>query len=170
MHPDEFLWRQLSPEQEAKQVQRGRDLARLRPWVRIGKIEKHVQRKMLLERWDFTTGELVRLIYCSRHWDQDFNLRKDGDPPPKVKHWMYERVRKSGPYLCGSRRQIRWPRPCRIMANSAKPIRGGCSCAKERTRQGEARIAPDLARRTITPTAIPRSCLRRLTHALRFDA
>ena len=99
LHPDEFSWRQLTPEQEARQVQRGRDLARLRPWEfeRIGKIEKQVQRKMLLEGRDFTTGELVRLIYCSRHWDQDFKWRKDGDPPPKVKHWMYERVRKAAP-------------------------------------------------------------------------
>lgn len=94
LQPDQFSWRQLTPEQETRQVQRGRDLARLRPWefVRIGKIEKQVHRKMLFEKRDFTTGELVRLIYCNRHWDQDFNLRKDGDPPPKVKHWMYERV------------------------------------------------------------------------------
>ena len=110
-------------------------MARLRPWesVRIGKIEKQVHRKMLFEKRDFTTGELVRLIYCNRHWDQDFNLRKDGDPPPKVKHWMYERVR-SGAYLCGSRGQVKWPRPGTAMAYSSKPVLGGWSSPKELTR------------------------------------
>ena len=99
LYPGEYAWRQLSPEQEERQVQRGRNLAKLKPWEagRIGKIEKQVHEKNAVERRDFTTGELVRLIYCSRHWDQDFNWRKDGDPSPKVKHWMYERVRKAAP-------------------------------------------------------------------------
>jgi hypothetical protein len=41
-YPGEYELRQLSPEQEERQVQRGRNLAKLEPWKagRIGKIEK----------------------------------------------------------------------------------------------------------------------------------
>jgi hypothetical protein len=42
---------------------------------------------------------------------------------------------ESGPYLCGSRGQVKWPRPGSIMAHSTKPVLGGWSCPKERTRQ-----------------------------------
>jgi hypothetical protein len=54
-------------------------IRRTRPWEsgRIGKIEKHISRKMTFAPKDklFTTGELARAIYANPTWDQDFNLR-----------------------------------------------------------------------------------------------
>ena len=41
---------------------------------------------------EYTTGELTRLIYCDPLLHEAFG--KCG-PPPKVKHWQYERVRKA---------------------------------------------------------------------------
>lgn len=65
----------------------------------VSQVEKHVSRVSFssLRKRDLTTGELVRLIYCNTTWDQDFNLRKKGDPPLRVEHWMYERIRKAAP-------------------------------------------------------------------------
>jgi hypothetical protein len=91
----EFSWRQLTPEQEARQVQRGRNLARHKPWEagRIGKIENRVHTELICARGAISTGQLVRKIYCHERWDQNFRLREEGATPPHPKHWMYERVR-----------------------------------------------------------------------------
>jgi hypothetical protein len=74
---------------------------RHRPWEsgRIGKIERHVSRKLMCaDQYKlFSTGELARPVYADRTWDQDFRLRKEGDPPPKIKSWMYDRVRRAAP-------------------------------------------------------------------------
>ena len=53
LHPGEYEWRQLSPAQEQQQRQRGRDLAKLKPWVRsrIGKIEKQISSTMTVGRF-----------------------------------------------------------------------------------------------------------------------
>jgi hypothetical protein len=53
LYPGEYEWRHLSPEQEGRQRQRGRDLAKLRPWERgrIGKIEKQISWKMTVGRF-----------------------------------------------------------------------------------------------------------------------
>ena len=77
-----------------------------RPWEvsrRIGKIQKQIDRTISFGSLGpqgqrvFTTGELARAIYAHPTWDQDFRLRKEGDPPPKLKSWMYERVRRAAP-------------------------------------------------------------------------
>ena len=76
-----------------------------RPWEtdRIGKIEKQIDRTMSVgslgrqRKRVFTTGELARAIYAHPTWVQDFRLRKEGDPPPKLKSWQYDRVRRAAP-------------------------------------------------------------------------
>jgi len=101
LYPGEYEWRHLSPEQEERQRQRGRDLAKLRPWERgrIGKIEKQISWKMTVGRFgawggklEYTTGALARLIYCAPLLHKVFG---ECGPPPEVKHWQYERVRKA---------------------------------------------------------------------------
>jgi hypothetical protein len=80
-------------------------ITRTRPWERgrVGKTEKQIDRTMSLGSFgpqgkrEFTTGELARAIYAHPTWDQDFRLRKEGDPPPKLKSWMYDRVRRAAP-------------------------------------------------------------------------
>ena len=95
LYPGEPLGRELSPEQEERQRQRGCDLAKLKPWEsgRIGKIESEVHRALFwadINKTELTTGDLVREVYCNSLSHKLYG--KDG-PPPKVKHWMYERVR-----------------------------------------------------------------------------
>ena len=94
LYPGEYP-RELSPQQEERQRQRGCDLAKLKPWKsgRIGKIEKEVHRALFwaaIKKTELTTGDLVREVYCNSLSHKLYG--KDG-PPPKVKHWMYERVR-----------------------------------------------------------------------------
>jgi hypothetical protein len=78
---------------------RARETAlRHRPWERgrIGKIEERIRREtMFAGKLEFTTGELARLVYCNPAFDVDFNLRKKGDPPPKLKSWQYDRIRRA---------------------------------------------------------------------------
>ena len=78
---------------------RARETAlRHRPWERgrIGKIEERIRREtMFAGKLEFTTGELARLVYCNAAFDVDFNLRKKGDPPPKLKSWQYDRIRRA---------------------------------------------------------------------------
>ena len=77
-----------------------RGLGRLGP---IGKIEKQIHRTMSLGslgpqgKREFTTGGLARAIYAHPTWDQDFRLRDKGAPPPKLKSWQYDRVRRAAP-------------------------------------------------------------------------
>ena len=76
-------------------------IRRVKPWLsgRIGKIEKHISREGACGGRDklLTTGELARAIYANPTWDQDFNLRKEGEKPPKLKSWQYDRVRRAAP-------------------------------------------------------------------------
>ena len=78
---------------------RARETAlRHRPWERgrIGNIEKRISRAGAFADRDrlFTTGELVRRIYADPDYDQNFRPRKE---PPKLKSWMYDRVRRAAP-------------------------------------------------------------------------
>ena len=78
---------------------RARETAlRHRPWERgrIGNIEKRISRTGAFADRDrlFTTGELVRRIYADPDYDQNFQPRKE---PPKLKSWMYDRVRRAAP-------------------------------------------------------------------------
>ena len=47
LYPGEYEWRHLSPAQEQQQRQRGRDLAKLKPWERsrIGEIKSRFPRR-----------------------------------------------------------------------------------------------------------------------------
>ena len=81
---------------------RARDtIQRSRSWeaARIGKIEKQISREGVFAAGGklLTTGDLARTIYANPVWDQDFNLRKNGEPPPKPKSWMYDRIRRAAP-------------------------------------------------------------------------
>jgi hypothetical protein len=54
-------------------------IQRIRHWERgrIGKIEERIRREVTFAgKLEFTTGELVRLVYCSPVFDVNFNLRK----------------------------------------------------------------------------------------------
>ena len=53
LYRGEYEWLLLSLEQEERQRQRGRDLAKLRPWERgwIGKIEKQISSTMTIGRF-----------------------------------------------------------------------------------------------------------------------
>jgi hypothetical protein len=70
-----------------------------RPWEsgRIGSIESQVSRILTggPVGKDYTTGELARAIYADPLWDQDFRLRKEGEPVPPIKSWMLARIRKA---------------------------------------------------------------------------
>ena len=85
LYPDEFPGPELSPEQTARQVQRGRDLARHKPWEagRIGRIENRVHTELICARGAISTGQLVRKIYCHERYDQNFRLRDEGAGPPR---------------------------------------------------------------------------------------
>ena len=76
-------------------------IQRSRPWeaARIGKIEKQISREGVFAASGklLTTGDLARTIYANPVWDQDFNLRKEGEKPPKLKSWQYDRVRRAAP-------------------------------------------------------------------------
>ena len=72
LYPDTFPGPEQSPEQKARQVQRGRNLAQLKPWQagRIGRIENRVHSELIsadIRNPDhaISTGQLVRKIYCA---------------------------------------------------------------------------------------------------------
>jgi hypothetical protein len=101
LYPDQFGPRQLSPEQEERQRQRGRGLARYRPWAqgRIGAIEHRVHSALIHAEHQklgpVTTGWLVRQIYLSPHGRKGRGLLDRDAPPPKLEHWMYAEVRRA---------------------------------------------------------------------------
>jgi hypothetical protein len=98
LYPNEFPPAERSPEQRARQVQRGRNLARLKPWQvgRIGRIERRVHTALIVAAGHtMSTADLVQMIYCNGSWDQKFRLRDRNAEPPRLRHWMYERVRKA---------------------------------------------------------------------------
>jgi hypothetical protein len=70
-----------------------------RPWEsgRIGSIESQVGRILTggPVGKEYTTGELARAIYANPLWDQQFQLRREGEPVPPIKSWMLAQIRKA---------------------------------------------------------------------------
>ena len=113
-----------------------RPIRRSRPgsYGRVGNIEKQILQQIMFAGPDklFTTGELARAIYANPTWDQDFNFRKKGEPPPKLKSWHYLAIRKAAPTFadCMGRSTARgrpwlWrPRPHQFFGDARRVKRG----------------------------------------------
>jgi hypothetical protein len=100
LYPSEFPGPELSPEQKARQSERGRNLARFKPWARgrIGGLERRVHGALIHAEVNkvspVTTGWLVRQVYLGIGGRKSRFLEKDA-PPPKIERWMYGNVRKA---------------------------------------------------------------------------
>jgi hypothetical protein len=100
LYPDEFPGPECSPELKAKQIERGRGLARYKPWARgrIGALGHRVRGALIHAQLKgigpVTTGWLVREIYLGIGGRKSRFLDKDA-PPPKIERWMYGNVRKA---------------------------------------------------------------------------
>jgi hypothetical protein len=93
MFPDMFPRSELSPEQKAKQAERGRGLARFKPWARgrIGGLEHRVHGALISAEFrkvsPVTTGWLVREVYLG--------IGGRAGKDAKISRWMYGNVRKA---------------------------------------------------------------------------
>jgi hypothetical protein len=97
LYPGEFPGPELSPEQKARQSERGRGFARFKPWARgrIGGLERRVHVALIHAEVNkvspVTTGYLVRQIYLGIGGRKSRLLDKDA----KIERWMYGNVRKA---------------------------------------------------------------------------
>jgi hypothetical protein len=89
LFPDEFPARPVSPEHS----QRGRELARFKPWARgrIGGLERRVHGAMIHAEYEklypVTTGWVAREVYLG--------LGGRKSEAPKLERWMYGSIRKA---------------------------------------------------------------------------
>jgi hypothetical protein len=90
LYPDEFPKREPTPEQR----QRGRDLAKYKPWARgrIGGLERRIHGAVVSAEikkvLPFTTGFVVREVYMGVG---------GRSKEPRIKRWMYDNIKRALP-------------------------------------------------------------------------
>src|SRR5262245_31202155 len=96
-----LCWRRNFNDLPAR-AERGRqNMLKHRPWLRgrIGSVENLIHSHLCSTKdGEATTGQLARAVYANPIFDWANNrLREKGEPLPKIKSWMYARIRLAAP-------------------------------------------------------------------------